>query len=69
MENQETKICPKCGGNMIKGKIIDESYMVAGTQKWTTAPAMLAMLGLGRKTRKVITYACEKCKFLESYLA
>jgi hypothetical protein len=69
MENlPKTRICPKCGGNMIKGKIIDTGYLSATQQTWTTSAAMVAMLGGGKNTHYVATYACEKCRFLESYL-
>ena len=56
------KKCPKCKGRMTKGLIVDSSYLVCYHQRWTSGSL------LSGKKRKVDTYACEKCGFMESYL-
>lgn len=68
MENiEETKICPKCGGRMIKGLMADSSYAITIQQCWAQSICLGGWLGTPGK-RKVDAFACEQCNYLESYL-
>mgnify|MGYP001612833259 CR=1 FL=1 len=54
------KKCPKCKGEMMKGKIKDYAYGLLLQQRWGAK--------LFSKNYKVDTFACKKCGYLESYL-
>lgn len=65
-------VCPKCGGAMEEGFIIDYGqYMFAAkhVSSWVQGPPKLSWCGaLGDETRRRIqSIRCVKCGFLESY--
>lgn len=63
----ETKNCPKCKGKMVKGKVIDYVYIYSRHQRWhKEGQSTSTLFDLG--DRKIDSYACEKCGFLEEYL-
>lgn len=66
MEN-EIKICPKCGGKMKKGWMVDTAYFGTTIQQGWSSSVKKRILGA--EDYKVNTWACEQCYYLESYLA
>ncbi|HLD41586.1 MAG TPA: hypothetical protein VJB06_00990 [archaeon] len=52
---QETKVCPKCKGKMMRGE--EGSHLWKNTAKKTFIGAT-----------KYHTYACSECRYMESYL-
>ncbi len=64
--------CPKCGGEMEAGFIIDHTdYASARVETWVEGkPAKSFWTGVKMKDRPqlgVTTYRCHKCGYLESY--
>ncbi|MCA9382502.1 hypothetical protein KC660_03795 [Candidatus Dojkabacteria bacterium] len=63
----ETKICPKCEGQMMKGFIVDRGhYNGKMISTWIKGWKWGGLTVDGKQTG-VMTYKCEKCGFLESY--
>lgn len=63
----ETKVCPKCGGVMEKGTLVDYyGPAAANRQVWTKS--MKNRFFRGIEARKVDTFVCTQCGYLESYL-
>ena len=66
-------ICPKCSGAMESGFILDTVFLGTPFQsKWVEGEPKYSWLVPGltlrsRRVRKVITYRCQECGFLESY--
>ena len=65
--------CPKCQRAMQKGYIPDATYggVVLGT--WVEGEVETGFLGAiklkGKTRRKITTYRCSSCGYLESYAA
>ena len=64
--------CPKCGGRMEAGILIDEGHGIKKQATWTEGmPAKSFWVGglkVPEEDRVPITvYRCERCGFLESY--
>lgn len=63
--------CPRCGGSMDEGYIIDETHGTMKRQAWAQgAPEYSFWFGLklrGKKRLDVSTYRCGRCGYLESY--
>ena len=63
--------CPRCGGSMDEGFILDESHGTMKSQKWVAgAPELSFWFGLklrGKQRLDVSTYRCGRCGYLESY--
>lgn len=63
--------CPKCKGNMTAGFIIDHGHYNSASQaEWSQGTGEQGFW-TGLKTarlRKVTTYGCDDCGFLESYV-
>ena len=55
---EETRKCPKCGGDMVKGKI-----NTPAPAKWTPSGNVPLLSG-----KDYFTYACSKCGFTESWV-
>ncbi|MGA3143697.1 MAG: PF20097 family protein [Verrucomicrobiota bacterium] len=77
-ENEQTKICPKCGKQMEEGYILecafprglDVSKWVAGTPDWggTFFGLKFRPLNITRRANlQIRTFRCKQCGFLESY--
>mgnify|MGYP001590697862 CR=1 len=61
MDSHElSKPCPKCGAEMTKGFMKDQSYVTMWQQRWVSK--------LFGKETKVDSFACSSCGYLESYL-
>lgn len=63
--------CPKCGGSMEPGFIVDEGYGRYDRARWQSGAADKAWWG-GLRIRKkeligVSTDRCRRCGYLESY--
>ena len=72
-----SRVCPKCRGEMRIGFLVDliaksVGATVAEQMEWAEGEAERTFWGLfvnleDKKRRKVVTYACTGCGFLESY--
>ena len=62
---EENKTCPKCSGNMLRGKLLG----AWGGPTWVADKPNKSFLGvrLNAFQERVIGYRCEKCKFIEFY--
>jgi DNA-directed RNA polymerase subunit RPC12/RpoP len=63
--------CPRCGGAMEPGYIVDEGYGTRTVAKWIGGePERSMWTGLkvrGKDKLDVTSYRCQRCGFLESY--
>jgi hypothetical protein len=69
-ENEQTKVCPKCGKQMQEGYIPDRFY--ANFQVWVSGQPEKRFLGGGldldgKTTLNITTFRCQTCAYLESY--
>lgn len=66
-----TPKCPKCSQIMDEGFIVDHAHGTDLQAEWIEGPPQTSFwTGLklrGRDRRKVVTFCCGKCGFLESY--
>ena len=63
--------CPRCGGTMEAGYIVDEGYGTRTVAKWIAGEPERS-IWTGLKTRgkikvDVTTHCCNRCGYLESY--
>lgn len=65
MNEDDKCICPKCGGEMVCGVMVDRSYTACEPQQWkedcSNEEDMYTDL------YNVISYRCKECGFLENY--
>ncbi len=62
----EIKKCPKCDSDMERGQLLDLGYATSKAQSW--AKQASSVLGLGAKgERKIISFRCKSCGYLENY--
>ena len=63
--------CPKCGGAMAEGFLVDRTHGGAGVTAWVEGePVKSVWTGLklkGRARIDVSSWRCRRCGFLESY--
>lgn len=63
--------CPKCGGAMIRGFIVDKTHGGTAVPAWVEGePRKSLWTGLklrGRTRIEIATSRCRSCFFLESY--
>ena len=63
--------CPRCGGGMDQGFVVDQAHGTIKTQRWVEGAAEYSFwFGLklrGKQQLEVSTYRCGKCGYLESY--
>jgi predicted nucleic-acid-binding Zn-ribbon protein len=68
---QKIQVCPKCGGQMEEGFIIDYTHGAPTVSSWVQGPPQKGWLGgaksWGKERREVRTFRCVGCGFLESY--
>jgi Domain of unknown function (DUF6487) len=66
-----TPKCPKCSEPMDEGFIVDHAHAADLQAEWVEGrPQTSFWTGLklrGKERRKVATFCCTKCGFLESY--
>ena len=66
-----SKSCPKCGGRMDQGFILEQRDGNAkGVTEWIDGVPEKAWYGLklrGHKKLAVVTWRCGRCAYLESY--
>lgn len=55
--------CVKCGGEMEKGFSIDNAYIGWFQLRWVTKMGIFS----GENEKKIDTYRCKSCGYLESY--
>jgi DNA-directed RNA polymerase subunit M/transcription elongation factor TFIIS len=63
--------CPRCGGALEPGYVVDEGYGTRTVAKWISGEPERSMW-TGLKTRDkdkldITTYRCRRCGYLESY--
>ena len=67
----QSKQCPKCGGSMAEGFVLDRTHGAVGVSSWVEGiPERSVWTGvrLGGRTQSAIsTWRCGRCGFLESY--
>jgi predicted RNA-binding Zn-ribbon protein involved in translation (DUF1610 family) len=72
MEKTTTK-CPKCGGEMSEGIVIDRGHMnTLSASAWYPGEPDKSIWALGlkidpKKQRQITTYRCDQCGYLESF--
>jgi hypothetical protein len=64
--------CPRCGGSMEPGYMIDVGYGSTAVPKWAAGEPEKSFWAGGLKLRgkdklEVSTYRCRRCGYLESY--
>ncbi len=63
--------CPKCGGEMKEGFVVDKGYAQRSFARWVAGPPEETLFGFpkidGKETRSIRTFCCQSCRFLESY--
>ena len=63
--------CPKCGGRMEEGHVIDEGYGAWKPAKWQAGKPQMAWYGSLKVDKKALkqveNWRCGRCGFLESY--
>jgi predicted nucleic-acid-binding Zn-ribbon protein len=63
--------CPKCRGEMEDGFLVDHTYGTAAASEWVEGPVEASFwTGVklrGRERRRVNTWRCLRCGYLESY--
>jgi hypothetical protein len=63
--------CPKCRATMERGFLVDNSYGAVAEPQWAEGPVEKSFwTGVkmhGRERRRVETYRCQSCGYLESY--
>ena len=64
--------CPRCGGSMEQGFLIDVGHGKTAVPKWAAGEADSSFWSSGLKLRgkdqlPVTTFRCRQCGYLESY--
>ena len=63
--------CPKCGGSMAEGFVLDKTHGGAGVAAWVEGAPMISLwTGVrltGRPQTRIATWRCRRCGFLENY--
>ena len=64
--------CPRCGGTMETGFLIDVGYGQTAVPNWVAGEPVSSFWSAGLKLRgkdklPVTTYRCRRCGYLESY--
>ena len=61
--------CPKCGGSMDRGFLIDRAHGHPGIGTWVPGEPQAGWLGelKDNNMEQVTTFRCSKCGYLESY--
>ena len=66
-----TPVCPKCGGSMEPGFLVDHAYGAVAKPEWASGePHYSWWTGVkmgGRQLYNVETFRCMRCGLLESY--
>ena len=69
----EARTCPKCGGGMEDGYVVDQGYgtnTVPGWREGEPRKSIWTGLKLGGSTPlEITTWRCRRCGYLESYAA
>ncbi len=64
-------VCPKCGGAMEEGFILDNGYNTRSASSWVEGPPRTGFWGgvklRGLRRLALRVFRCKSCGFLESY--
>ena len=67
----DTPKCLKCSGEMKVGFVVDQTYDQISIEAWVEGPPEKTIFGSpkvqDRETRKIRTFYCQSCGFLENY--
>jgi hypothetical protein len=63
---EEPSKCSKCNGNMEKGYLMDQTHIMSGPQKWAKHGTSSMEIG-SKDTKRIISYRCKSCGFLENF--
>lgn len=67
----QTGDCPKCGGAMVEGFVVDKTDAGARVSSWVEGEPVKSMwTGVrltGRASHRIRSWRCRRCGFLESY--
>jgi predicted nucleic-acid-binding Zn-ribbon protein len=67
----QSKQCPKCGGAMADGFMVDNTHGGAAVASWVEGePKKSFWVGLklaGTTKIEITTWRCQRCGYLESY--
>ena len=64
--------CPRCGGSLEQGFLLDESHGTRKPGKWIEGEPEYWLWNLkirGRRQIEITSYRCTRCGLLESYAA
>jgi hypothetical protein len=67
---ESSQPCPKCGGQMERGFIIDHSHTARAVSQWaagTPKSSFWQGTKLPDESQPIGTFRCSSCGFLESY--
>ncbi len=67
MSEREKMKCPKCNGELEAGFIPGIGTLVGGISVWVNKSAYSKVLPFIRPKKRILTYRCTQCGFLESY--
>jgi hypothetical protein len=68
LSSQPELTCPKCKGPMERGVMLDYSQPnVPGQFQWSVRPQSQRLFAKKTPRKKVFTYRCTNCGYLESY--
>ena len=63
--------CPKCGGRMEEGFVLDQSHAARLVSRWVEGIPRLSFFGNVKvdalRRRNIVSFRCASCGFLESY--
>jgi hypothetical protein len=63
--------CPKCGGNLSTGFVVDRGYGNVSVSTWQEGEPIKRFWTGVRETKakqhEIATWRCDRCGFLESY--
>ena len=65
-ENEQAKVCPKCGQQMKEGHLRSLKYRVQWAAK-QREKGLIARITDEREEHEIYTYRCTGCGYLESY--
>lgn len=67
----ERKQCPKCGGEMVDGYVVDQGHGSVTVPSWREGEPRKSIwvgLKLGKTNPiEITTWRCRRCGYLESY--
>lgn len=65
---EETKRCPKCGGEMKRGYLIFQFGATQGNVSWSEKKGGLSRRLTIKQPPAMCAYSCQKCGYVECYI-